>query len=362
MGPRSPAESRWRGRRGRRFRFRTGSSSSSGRCARRTRLPGCSGGGIARRRSNRAVGSSSSGSISSRGGGPSTGGSRRRAPPQLAAAAAPRRSAGGGLLRQFLPSGGERPPRRPDGAGRRRAEPGSARRRSDPRKAPGGRMGPVLADLQYRVGTERLLRGVEDFVRGGPEPGTARELLAAIERRSGVSLQRMYDDYFVGKAIPVLTLDEVSFRADGRRWVVEGVLRNKGTGESFCPVVLRTAAGPVRQTLRVDSKESVPFHSRSSTSRGRCRSIPNESRIGSRRSARSARSITEGFDESPGRRSWQSSAAVRLRSSISLLTERRLPLFAILDALFLSLDFSSRSAASRMRRSSTFRWSCCRCC
>ncbi len=117
----------------------------------------------------------------------------------------------------------------------------------------------VMADLEYRIGSERFFQGVEDFVFGGEKPGTARELLSAIEHRGGMDLDRLYSDYFLGNALPVLTFKDVRFTHSGNEWRVDGVLRNERTGEAFCPIVLRTAGGPLRQTLRVGAGESVAF-------------------------------------------------------------------------------------------------------
>jgi len=69
------------------------------------------------------------------------------------------------------------------------------------------RLPAVLVEVESRVGSAALYGGVEDFLAGagsadGAAPGTIRELLAAVEARSGVSLERMYQDYFAGTAVP----------------------------------------------------------------------------------------------------------------------------------------------------------------
>lgn len=128
----------------------------------------------------------------------------------------------------------------------------------------GGWRGPVrlrkvLVDVEYRIGSERLIQGVEDFLAAGPGRGTAKELLDAIGRRGGVSLDRVYTDYFMGKALPKLTLENVTFtRVDGG-WETRGSLRNEAEGEVFCPLVVRTAFGAARGTVRVDTKSATPF-------------------------------------------------------------------------------------------------------
>lgn len=117
----------------------------------------------------------------------------------------------------------------------------------------------VLAHLEHRLGSERLIAGVNDFLTAGSEPGTAKEMLDAMGRRGGVNLDRVYSDYFVGAAVPKLTLENVTFTRQGARWQVSGELRNLESGESFCPVVLRTAGGSLRKTVRVDTKSATPF-------------------------------------------------------------------------------------------------------
>jgi hypothetical protein len=117
----------------------------------------------------------------------------------------------------------------------------------------------VLAELENRVGHDRLKEGVTDFLSAGPQPGTLAELIGTIARRGNIDLTRFYADYFTGDALPRLTLTNVQFTHNGARWDVRGELRNLGKGESFCPIVLRTDAGSLTQTLRIDSGATVPF-------------------------------------------------------------------------------------------------------
>lgn len=116
----------------------------------------------------------------------------------------------------------------------------------------------VLVDLEYRVGADRLVEGVNEFV-AATGTGTSKELLDTIGRRASVNLENMYRDYFAGEALPKLTLENVTFARDGRLWIVRGFVRNLATGESVCPIVLRTQFGSVRQTVVVGSGERVPF-------------------------------------------------------------------------------------------------------
>ena len=121
------------------------------------------------------------------------------------------------------------------------------------------RMTKVLSAIEYRVGADHFVEGINDFVAAGPRSGTARELLESIGRRGGNDLSRAYKDYFEGTALPKLTLNDVAFRRVGARWEVSGFVTNDGTGEAFVPLVLRTAQGSMWKTLQVDTAERVPF-------------------------------------------------------------------------------------------------------
>jgi hypothetical protein len=124
---------------------------------------------------------------------------------------------------------------------------------------PRHRMAKVLASLEYRVGSTHFADGINAFVQSGPRPGTAKELLDDIGRRAGVDLSRVYDDYFIGHAIPKLTLEGVTFRRGAEGWTVGGEVRNTGTGEAWVPVALRTSTGSQWRTVRVDSGAATPF-------------------------------------------------------------------------------------------------------
>jgi hypothetical protein len=117
----------------------------------------------------------------------------------------------------------------------------------------------VIYALEARAGAQHVVEGINDFAASGPRPGTARELFAAIARRAGIDLTRMYDDYVAGDKAPRLTLVDVTFRRAGENWEIRGALHNDGSGEAFCAIALRTANGSLQQTLRVDSGERVPF-------------------------------------------------------------------------------------------------------
>ncbi len=124
---------------------------------------------------------------------------------------------------------------------------------------PESRMSKVLAAIEYRAGASHFVEGVTDFVEAGGHPGSAKELLDAIGRRAGLDLTRTYDDYFAGRALPQLTLDQVTFHRASGRWEISGAVRNVGTGEAFVPVALRTSEGSLWQTVRVDSGGRTTF-------------------------------------------------------------------------------------------------------
>lgn len=124
---------------------------------------------------------------------------------------------------------------------------------------PRHRLAKVLASLEYRVGSTHFADGINEFVQGGPRPGTAKELLDDIGRRAGIDLSRAYDDYFVGHAIPKLTLEGVTFRRDAGHWAVGGAVRNSGTGEAWVTVALRISTGSQWRTVRVEGGAVTPF-------------------------------------------------------------------------------------------------------
>ena len=121
-------------------------------------------------------------------------------------------------------------------------------------------MSKVLASLEYRVGSSHFIDGINDFVlRSGERAGTAKELVDAIGKAGGVDLTQTYEDYFVGRALPQLTLIDVTFHHVGQRWEVTGAVKNEGTGEAFVPIALRTAQGSLWQTIRVGDGARATF-------------------------------------------------------------------------------------------------------
>ncbi len=122
------------------------------------------------------------------------------------------------------------------------------------------RLPAVMVEIESRLGSGNLYAGIESFLaKTGGEPGTIKELFAELESRSGVSLERLYEDHFEGNALPMLRLADVSSRREDDRWVVHGTLRNTGTGESICPVIVKTELTEHVLRLSVDSESDTPF-------------------------------------------------------------------------------------------------------
>lgn len=127
------------------------------------------------------------------------------------------------------------------------------------------RLPAVLAQIESRLGGDHFYAGIESFLSaagktpGDETPGTIEELFAELERRSGISLQRTYDDHFTGGALPILRLEEVSSAKQNGGWRVDGLLRNTGTGEAVCPVIVKTEVAELKLTVTVDSETASPF-------------------------------------------------------------------------------------------------------
>ena len=122
------------------------------------------------------------------------------------------------------------------------------------------RLPAVLAEIEGRIGGDHLYTGIESFLAAdGSEPGTVEEMLAALEARSGVSLERIYQDHFQGDALPMLRLEDVHSKRTEDGWMVEGKVRNTGTGQSICPVIVKTEIGERALTVTVDSESASSF-------------------------------------------------------------------------------------------------------
>ena len=126
------------------------------------------------------------------------------------------------------------------------------------------RLPAVLAQMESRIGGDHFYAGIESFLAaGGETPGTIEELLAELERRSGISLERTYQDHFQGDALPLLRLEEVRSTRRGDGWLVEGMLRNTGSGEAVCPVIVKTEIAELKLTVTVDTETASSFSVRS---------------------------------------------------------------------------------------------------
>ena len=121
------------------------------------------------------------------------------------------------------------------------------------------RLPSILIDLQTRTSERAIFDSIEEFLAVKGTEGTAKELVDRISKHSGVSLERIYSDYFLADALPELALENVKFERRENEWVVTGSVRNLGSGESFCPVVLRTDFDAPSMTVRVDTRSATPF-------------------------------------------------------------------------------------------------------
>lgn len=127
------------------------------------------------------------------------------------------------------------------------------------------RLSAVLRDLTARIGTPAMTQGIETFLSAGPQPGNFDQLMATLESASGTSLQRFADDFIRGTATPLLQLHDVESQRDGDGFRVNGSLRNVGTGEVFCPVVVKTDINQAQTLVRVDSESTTPFEVRTTS-------------------------------------------------------------------------------------------------
>lgn len=122
------------------------------------------------------------------------------------------------------------------------------------------RLPPLLHYLQALAGGDQLYRAVDDFLaEPGDQPGTMLELLALLEARTGRSYAPFYRDYLASNALPELSVEDVRFQRQGAGWRVHGQVRNAGTGEVRCPVVLLTDLAPAETEVVIGADEAVPF-------------------------------------------------------------------------------------------------------
>ncbi len=125
------------------------------------------------------------------------------------------------------------------------------------------RLPAVLVEIESRVGGDNLYTAIETFLSvSGQEPGTIEELLATIADRGGISLEQTYQDHFLGEASPLLRLEDVEARRRDGGWEVEGRVRNTGTGQSICPLVIKTEISEQVLTVTVESESATVFTAR----------------------------------------------------------------------------------------------------
>ncbi len=99
----------------------------------------------------------------------------------------------------------------------------------------------LLVMIERRAGRSRLMSAVERFVVSeGDEEATLLDLLHEIEVASGESMAEVYEDYFVGRGTPRLSVEGLGLERVGSRWRVSGRVRNESTGHVKVPVALRT--------------------------------------------------------------------------------------------------------------------------
>ncbi len=128
------------------------------------------------------------------------------------------------------------------------------------------RLPAVLIDLESRVGSRQLFDGIEAFLNAsGGEPGTIEELIATLEEASGVELDRFLQDFILGVAVPELELAGVEATRVSNGFRVNGRVRNTGTGEVVCPVLVKTEVGTVAIRVTVGSESDTAFDVRTTT-------------------------------------------------------------------------------------------------
>lgn len=124
----------------------------------------------------------------------------------------------------------------------------------------GSKLPALLVDLEARVGSKPFHDAIDDYTADpGAPPGSVRTLVDAIALRSSVPLDRFFEDFLAGGKLPYLDLVDVRTRKAGDLWRVSGGVRNKGTGEVICPVVLRTDLDSSTTSVRVGTLETARF-------------------------------------------------------------------------------------------------------
>ncbi|MEM6705418.1 MAG: hypothetical protein AAF690_22050 [Acidobacteriota bacterium] len=118
----------------------------------------------------------------------------------------------------------------------------------------------LLVMLEGQIGRQRLMEAVEEFVRAeGDEDVTVGMLFEEIEQSSGRPVGTLYEDFFTGRGVPILMAENLKVEREGRRWVVEGELRNRGRGRVECAVLVRTESGEHEQLVAAETGKRTPF-------------------------------------------------------------------------------------------------------
>lgn len=122
------------------------------------------------------------------------------------------------------------------------------------------RLPAVVAALEGRIGSPRLFDALEAFLAVPSEQGARfKDLFTFLEERTGVALGRFFDDFVAGGALPELELDDVHVEDRGTFFEVRGRVRNTGTGEVVCPVLVKAEVGAGSALVTVGSESEATF-------------------------------------------------------------------------------------------------------
>ena len=127
------------------------------------------------------------------------------------------------------------------------------------------RLPAIIFDLERRVGTQNMIDGIFAWVRESSREGRVEDLFEIWEELSGIDLERFYQEYFAGHAMPELELIDVVSRADGDGFEVEGKVRNQSDGQVICPVIVRSEIATQKVMVTISGEMEAPFRVRTSS-------------------------------------------------------------------------------------------------
>ena len=120
----------------------------------------------------------------------------------------------------------------------------------------------LVAELVARLGGTDFYTAVDGFLAApaAAGPGSLEQLFEHLEERSPDSLAGFWKQHFeAGAALPELRLQNVEVALAGRGFRVRGEVRNDGSGEASCPVVVK-AEGQTRSTrVKVGPRSTAAF-------------------------------------------------------------------------------------------------------